>query len=167
MKKGFSLIEVVVVALILSIVAMAVFSLYAALESSWTTDMGLIELQRNIRLCFDGMTRELRQVKPSQVSIPNSQTITFSIPNHAGTISYYLQGNQIIREYPAGAKKPLANDITYLNFCCQGGANCSDCNNAKVIKIQAKASGTFRGRILQLPQNANDSCTEEILMRNK
>jgi hypothetical protein len=166
-KNGSTLLEMMVVVTIMLIVSAAVFSLHSVLDSTWNTDLGMTELQKNVRLGVDGMTREIRQSKPSQLAIPNSQRIDFSIPNHPGTISYYLEDNKIIREYPAGTTKTIAEDITYFNLCCQGGTGCSDCTGAKTVKISLRASKTFRGRALSFPVNPADTLIEEVLMRNK
>lgn len=167
MKKGFTLIEILVSIAILSIVIAGIFAVLNIGDMTWHSDMGLVDLQQQARQAMDSMVREIRQTNTNPVegniSIVLASEITFSIPpqNYGdawiGPIRYYLdtQKDQIIREYPTGTTKVLANDINSLNFSLSGN----------VITIQLSAEKTVRNRVLSFPLTG--TLTEQIKLRNE
>ncbi|MGD9015047.1 MAG: prepilin-type N-terminal cleavage/methylation domain-containing protein [Candidatus Omnitrophota bacterium] len=120
--KGFTLIEVLVVVAILSIVIAAIYVVLNIANVTYNLDLGILDLQQNARIAMDWMIKELRESAPGDVSIgAGNDDITFDTPNESN-IRYYLDTgqDQIIRKYPPGTERIIANDIGNLNFTLVG-----------------------------------------------
>ncbi len=177
--KGFTLAEILVSAVILSLIIAGIFAILNVANISWYTDMGLLGLQQQARQAMYRMVREIRQSSPLRKTIDDGK-ITFYIPPEVygdpwvGPISYYRDVNdtnnggvvnQIIREYPQGTRKIVANDIDSLSFCCWDGVDCcnpilENCSNLHVLQIQLRATKTVRQKPLVF------SLTERVRLRN-
>lgn len=149
---GFTFIEIVVSMVIFSFMVLAIFSVLNVGDKTWRSESILVELQQQVRLAIDGMTRELRQSRSSgDITISGGNTqIDFYHAGSATEISYYLSNNQIIREHPAGTTKVLANNITSLTFSQSGD----------VITIQVQAQKIDRGGTRSF------ALTEKVRVRN-
>ncbi len=157
--KAFTLVEVLVCLIIFGIIAIAASSIFTLVDKSWNWDMGLLDVQQEVRLVIDGMTREIRE----GTNLTNNGTsITFNVPDGTNPISYYLSGNQLIRENPAGTIRPISNDVSNVCFCwngttssCDTGASCT-----KVFTIRVAGSKTVRQRVLPF------TLIEKVRLRN-
>lgn len=168
MKKGLTLIEILVSIAILTIVIAGIFAVLNLGDMTWHSDMGLVDLQQAGRQAMDGMVREVRQSRTSDITIsePGPDTgakIQFIIPldittdpiTYSETISYYRNSsNQLIREYPQGETKVLANYIDSLSFSLSG----------YLVQIQLSAEKTVRNRTLSFPLTG--VFTEQVKLRN-
>lgn len=129
--KGFSLVELLVSLVILSIVLGFIFSILHSGKTTWETADTVIEVQQQARQALDFMVKELRQSSDSVISgVPddgsNYTSVSFSIPTQwndtAGqidwspTIEYSLVNNQIFRNASDGQPPYLANHINSLIF---------------------------------------------------
>lgn len=155
MKKkasGLSLVEILVSILILTFIVAGIFEIFILGDRTYFMDMGLLGLQQQVRQSMDGMTREIRQTDNSDIIIGNS-TIEFIVPNFV-PIKYYLNGNNIIREHPAGTLKILATDINDLSFMC----------DSNLVQIQLSAQKTVKGKVVSFP--VNGTITEKVRLRN-
>ena len=129
--KGFTLMEVLVSTLIFSFILLAIFGALDIGDTSFKTDVGFIDLQQEIRLAMHGMVREIRQSRAADITISDSgASINFLIPDVSNSISYYLSGNQLIREHPAETTKVIGRNINSLNFSISG-SNLQISMNAK------------------------------------
>lgn len=159
--RAFTLIEILVVTIIFAIIILGVFAVMNTSTMTWNSTLGNLQLEQGVRLAMDGITRETRQSKADQVTVAdNGARLNFYIPGIAPIISYYVLNNQLIREYPAGTTKVLSNNITLLNFCCLGGADCFDCANSSMLQIQINANKTVRNIPLSF------SLKEQVKLRN-
>jgi len=161
--KGFTLVEILVTVLILSFFIGGLFMVLNMGGMTYSTDLCLLDLQQQARLAMHGMIRELRQTNEESgrgnLNIVSATEITFSIPSGTysdpwiGPIRYYLNNleNQIIREYPAGTEKPIANDIDNLVFSLTGN----------LLEIQLSCAKTARRRELSF------SLREQVRLRNE
>jgi prepilin-type N-terminal cleavage/methylation domain-containing protein len=98
-KKGFSLIEMMVVVVILGLIVLGLVTFFTGGAKSWVAGQSQLEAQRNARQAMDIMVREIRESD----SINSSSIITnisFNTPFEVGAISYSLSGsgNSIIRQ---------------------------------------------------------------------
>jgi len=160
--RGFTLLEILISLTIMSLIVAGIFAIINVADVTWNTDMVLLDIQQQARLAMDGMTREARQAKPSDITVSEEGgRIDFLVPNVSNAVGYYLQGNQIIREHPTGTTKILANYINVLNFCCVGGSGCADCANARILQVQIQATKTMKGRTATFP------LTEKVMLRNE
>ncbi len=135
--KGFTLVEVLLSAAVISILVLASFSVLEVGQGAWFSGDVHAELRKEIIRAFMAMERELSPTRPAQQSVPFGESrtaITFKIPQDSndadttildsfgyiewsGNISYALDGsNQIIRTDPAGATQVLARYMTSLQF---------------------------------------------------
>lgn len=144
MKKGFGLVEMLVVAAIFTFIITAVFNVLLTGSRGFETGDVQIEVEQEARRAIDYMVKELRQTNANKISTPASgmsaSIITFEIPcdvdadgdvisatggvewsndagaNRIGTITYSMSGGQILRALSLGGQAVLANRITALSF---------------------------------------------------
>ena len=162
--SGFTLVEVLVAAVVLSLLLTGALAVLNISNATWNIDMGLVELQQQTRQAMAGMVKELRQAGSVNITTitPTQEDIDFSIPG-SGTnrIRYYLDVNvgQILREYPdgSGATIVLANNIITLKF-----------SGSDPVQIQLRAQKTVRGRTITFPGTAAvpEDLIEKVKLRN-
>ena len=141
--KGFTIIEVLVSAVIISVLIMAAFAVQDVGRGSWFAGDVRSELRKDIIRAFMAMERELRETRPVSAGAAarinlnygeSSNSIAFQIPQDSndsdttildslgdiewsGNITYSLNGNnEIIRIDPDGTTRVLARGITGLQF---------------------------------------------------
>ena len=160
--KGFTLFEVLVTAFIFSLIIASIFGLMRVANESWDAGEGKLALQQGLRQAIEGMTREARQSSPGGVTIAPSQSrIDFTIPEVAGSISYYILNNQLVREHPTATIRVVASGVNSLIFCCKGGANCLACADSRILEIQMQATRSAHSRVLTF------ALTEQVRLRNE
>lgn len=141
--KGFTIIEVLVSAVIVSILILAAFAVLDIGRGSWLSGDVHSELRKEMIRAFMAMERELRETRPvsggpsARINLnygESSNSITFQIPQDSndsdttildplgdiewsGNITYSLNGNnEIIRTAPDGATRVLARGVANLEF---------------------------------------------------
>jgi len=129
--RGFTLLEILVSVLIFGLLMAGIYGVLNVGSAIYREDINLVGLQQQGRQAMAAMVKEIRESKPSEVTITNGNTISFKVPPAiyadpwVGPISCYRDINddnsdgitdQVIREYPAGTWKILGNDITALSF---------------------------------------------------
>jgi len=168
--RGYSLIEIMVSAAILIVIVTAILFVFTVAEKSWYADLGIVELQQEVRQSMDGMSRELRQAE-SDISKPlvisgDGSSIQFYINGYGDPINYYLNGTELVREHPQNTVKVLANNISNLTFCCVHDNICdTDCSNFKVVRVQLRAGRTIKGRSLVFPPDG--PLFQQVRLRNE
>lgn len=137
-NKGFTIIEVLVSAIIISVLIMGAFTVLDVGRGSWFSGDVRADLRKEMIRAFMAMERELRETRPSQLqSFPygtSSAEVTFKIPQDSndadttildpfgyiewsGNIRYWLNNNnEIIRTDSTGSTRVLARGITGLQF---------------------------------------------------
>lgn len=173
--KGFSLIEILISAAILSLVILGILGILQFADMTWHSDMGLLDLQQAARQAMDGITREIRRAdRLRNVTIAADGTsIQFYIPDYADSITYSLSNNQIIRQHPGGTSRVLANDISSLSFCwlhsdgsCTSERDCGGvCSKSYLAQVQLRAGKTVKQRALVFP--IAGPLTEQVRLRNE
>jgi prepilin-type N-terminal cleavage/methylation domain-containing protein len=130
-KKGFTLLEIIIVAFLFSIISVAIFSVLSAGRNSLSVGESQVSVQQACRNGLDAMAKELRQTSTTTIpNVPangtNYATITFRIPTviaaagitWSSDIQYSLgglNGIQLIRTQ-SGNQKVLANNISSVSF---------------------------------------------------
>ena len=107
-QKGFSLIEMMVVVVILGLIVLGLVTFFTGGVKSWVAGQSQIEAQRNARQAMDIMVREIREA--SEVTTNNDTEIIFDTPWVTG-ITYELLSNTINRN-----NIPLINNVSNLDF---------------------------------------------------
>ena len=107
-KKGFSLIEMMVVVVILGLIVLGLVTFFTGGAKSWVAGQSQLEAQRNARQAMDIMIREIREA--SEVTTKNDTKIIFDTPWVTG-ITYELLSNTISRN-----NIPLINNVSNLDF---------------------------------------------------
>ena len=112
-KKGFSLIEMMVVVVILGLVVLALVTFFTGGTISWMAGQSQLKAQREARQAIDRMVREIREAKNITTGLDNS--ITVDIPslggNAAYSVNYFLHENTIKR-----ASNPIIDNVKILFF---------------------------------------------------
>ena len=160
--RAFTLVEILVSFTILSLIIAGIYAVSHIADVNWNTETALLDLQQQVRLAMDGMTREIRQTAPGDITVSSGGgRVDFQVPGASDTVGYYLQGNRIIREHPTDTTKVIANEISSLNFCCVGGASCTDCSAAGAVRVQIQGARTVKGQTTTFP------LTDKIMLRNE
>ena len=164
-EAGLTLIEVLVSALILSFLVIGITGVLNIGNLAFPVDMALVELQQQARQALFSMTKELRKAVDMNESCittidADSDQITFNTIDGSTGVKFYRDisdvnsdgiVDQVIREYPSGTRKILANDIARLKFSFV----------ASVIKIEIRADRVLRQQTLSFP------LTEKVRLRNE
>lgn len=150
--SALTMVEVTISIAILGFLTLSIFSVLNVGDMTWRSEMSLVEVQQNARLSLDGMIREIRQSKTTDITISNGGAqIDFYVSGVSNAIRYSLDSSsRIIREHPAGTTKILARDINSLLFSLSGG----------VVTIQVSGTKTSIGRTQSFQLN------EKVKLRN-
>ena len=153
-NKGFTLVEIIIVAFLFLIISAAIFSVLATGRNSFSAGESQMSVQQACRNSLDAMVKELRQAAALTISdVPangtNYATITFQIPvsisatgpTWSANIQYSLgglNGKQLIKTQ-SGNQKILGNNISTVNFSRSAA-------NPNVVNISVTAQkNTFSG----------------------
>ena len=171
-NKGFTLIEIMVVAFLFSIIFAAIFSALGIGRNSLSVGESQIGTQQACRNGLDAMMKELRQTSVSTIpDVPangvNCSSITFQTPTAvaatgitwSSNIQYALgglNGAQLIRTQ-SGNQKVLANNIAAVSFNRLAV-------NPNVLNISVTAQkNTFPGFTAR---QSNATLTSQVKLRN-
>jgi len=115
-KKGFSLIELMVVVVILGLMVLGLVTFFTGGARSWISGQSQLEAQRNARQAMDIMVREIREGKSYSGT---TSSITVDIPalgsGSAYSVTYRKTGNIIYREVNS-VSSPLIDNVKTLSF---------------------------------------------------
>lgn len=171
-KRGFTLVEIIVVVFLFSIIFAAIFSVLATAKNSLSSGESQISVQQACRNGLDAMIKELRQGSISTIQdVPpdgvDYSAITFQIPLSIGAsgitwssvIQYSLgglNGSQLLRTQ-SGAQRVLGNNISAVSF----SRSASDPN---VVNISITAEkNTFPGFTAR---QSTITLTSQVKLRN-
>jgi len=115
-KKGFSLIELMVVVVILGLMVLGLVTFFTGGARSWISGQSQLEAQRNARQAMDIMVREIREGKSYSST---TSSVTVNIPalgsDSAYSVTYKKIVNIIYREVNS-IPVPLINNVKTLSF---------------------------------------------------
>lgn len=118
-KKGFTLIELMVVITILGFVILGLVSFFAGGTRSWITGQSQITAQRNARQAMDLMIKEIREgEKLLSGSDGNTIIVSFPLSFSKDNVTYRWSGTpgDPINRIVNAVSSPLINDVHYLHF---------------------------------------------------
>jgi prepilin-type N-terminal cleavage/methylation domain-containing protein len=112
-KKGFSLIEMMVVVVVMGLIILGLVTFFTGGTRSWITGQSQLSAQRNARQAMDWMVREIRHGEA--VTSATLISITVAVPD-LGTkpsydVTYSLSGTTINRD-----DTPLISNVKKLEF---------------------------------------------------
>jgi len=116
-SKGFSLIEMMVVVVILGLIVLGLVTFFTGGARSWMSGQSQLEAQRNARQAMDSMVREIREGKSYSGT---STSITVVIPALGSdpdgySVTYEKTENIIYRKVNL-ASSQLINNVKTLSF---------------------------------------------------
>lgn len=147
MNKAFTLLELMVSILIMTVMVFAIYSVLNIAGAYFPTDTALLDLQQQARQTIEIITKESREASLSSISIApidvNNDVLMFSTPSKNG-VSYYVNpaNRQLIRQYPAGTMRVVANSISSLKFSLTG--------NLLVMTVQTQRNAQQKTLTFQL-----------------
>lgn len=147
-KAGLSIVEIMVSAVVFVIIIACVMLVFRSDDTNWQVETNLITLEQKTRYVMDGMIREIRE---GTILEANPGNITFTIPDSANSVRYYLSDGKIMREHPSGTTMVLTADIESLVF------------SATPTMVQVKI--TSAKSVMQRPLSF--TLTEKVRLRNK
>ena len=155
MKKGFTLIELMVASIIFAIITGTTFSILTISRRSWEINTNRVLIQQEIRRSMTSMLKEIRAasaIDPSTFAGGISDDfIRFTLQGQ--TVEYALAGNQLQRtDVTAGDTTIMANEINDVQFMLIGG------DTIHIFLSAQKTTGL--GHLLQASLNS------QVLLRN-
>ena len=117
-QKGFNLIELMVVVVILSLIILGLVTFFTGGVRSWITGQNQLSAQRNARQAIDQMVREIREgnnftIVPSNGN--DSVTISYLSSFGKNPVTFKLSGTVIEREVNS-VSSPMINNVKTLSF---------------------------------------------------
>jgi hypothetical protein len=160
--RGLSLVEVLVSVFILGILVIGILNVMDLGSENYHINAGSLELQRQAFQALDWMINELREADITSITPldADSDQIVFDAPGGDSGIQYYRDINdangdgsidQVIREYPPGTRKVLANRITRLKFT----------HSSPFLDINISTAQTVRQKQLSF------ALKERVMLRNE
>jgi len=119
-SKGFSLIEMVMVIVLLGIIASVSATVLIGGVDGWLAVGPRKEAMEEVRMAMERLVREIRGGRRYNYTFTNSQDITFNEyssiydPNPK-VIRYNLSGRNLVRT-EGGIPNTIASNITFCNF---------------------------------------------------
>ena len=149
-RNGFTLMEVLCTATLLAFIIGVILMSFDLINSSWQVDSNSVNLQQQVRLAIERMSREIRQSRLADINInPDGESIAFAVGGSA--VTYSLDNNRyIIRQDADGNTMAIGNSISLLNFVLAGNT----------VKI------TVTGATNTTRNNVSFNLAEEVCLRN-
>lgn len=171
-NKGFTLLEIILVAFLFSIISAAIFSVLAAGRNSMSAGESQMSVQQACRNSLDALVKELRQSAVLKIlDVPatgvNYSSITFQVPTAisatgptwSGNIQYSLgglNGAQLLRTQ-SGNQRVMGNNISAVSFNRSAA-------NPNVVNITVTAQkNTFPGFTAR---QSSITLTSQVKLRN-
>ncbi|MGQ9755742.1 MAG: PilW family protein [Desulfotomaculales bacterium] len=131
-ERGFTLVEVVVALLIFSLVVGAALAVYQQAMLSWHREEARVDVQENLRIGLDRMSRELRAAVALYEA--NNNSVRFKSAD-GKTVQYYHRADleQLMREVDGG-HNPVASYVTALRLAYYG-ADYNPTQNTGTIRL--------------------------------
>jgi len=115
-RRGFTLIEILVASIILTIISAVVFGVYIAGTDLWDVTRLQADLQAQARQVLDSMTSELRSATRTSTQIPSPNLSIPAVPNN-NSITFYLPGDNdgdgLITDANGDIEWDTGNPISY------------------------------------------------------
>jgi len=114
-EKGFTLIEVIIVIIVVGIVSVTIGSMLLGVVKAWTFKFNRNDILWDGRIALDRITREIRTVK-NNTSVTTASSSLFRFTDAKNTdITYSLSSTNLNRT-ENGTANLLAADVSALTF---------------------------------------------------
>ena len=159
-KKGFTLIEIMITMAIFLVIVGATHRIYIAGQKAWDSDLGLLDLQQSTRPGLFSIAKEARAaslvsmtmgVGCDHLTVPeNCDSITFNTPSENNIQFFHNSAdNQLIRQDSSANQRVLASNIVDAYFCCaHGDGDCSCDATFNVLEVRLESEKDVWGRTL-------------------
>ncbi|MBU0574033.1 MAG: type II secretion system GspH family protein [Candidatus Margulisbacteria bacterium] len=135
MKKGYTLIESIIVIVVLSAAVFAIGTFLFKLTDSWATVRNKNNIASASRLAMNRMVREIRRVnKPSQIITFTATEFRF-VDVGSGTVRFYQSGTDLYRDSDILASNLNSSDGLSFTYLDQNGAVTATKQDIKTIRI--------------------------------
>lgn len=152
-KKAFTLVELMVSLFVFLIILVAVYSAFVISNKFFQTDSAALKSHQQARQAMNWLVKDLHEASSGNISLsytsPGVDKITFDTPSESG-VQYYVNSEQLIREYPTGTTHIIATNITQVDYIIM----------ANMIKITITATTTSLKRPISIQM------IEKIRLRN-
>lgn len=112
-ERGFTLVEVILAALLLSLLCLTVWDLFSRYTLFWQRTVHRMDMNDGLRVALSRMCREIRCAEGISAA---SDAGRLTLVNAAGeTVSYYCNLNQLLRR-EKGVSTPLAGEVASVRF---------------------------------------------------
>ncbi len=153
---GFTMIEILVTLLILSVIMAAMFTFLWAMSGYWKKGQNTADMTENARLGLNRMTRELMQA--AQVTVAQAGQVSFEVNFNDGagwqTVTYgFTAGNQgapgtVWRTSSADMRQvTLINDVSNAAFSYFGNDYKCDADNDGIVTLADINRGSCGGNL--------------------
>lgn len=109
--RGFTLVELVIVILLLSVISAVGSRLLSAGFNGYLLARDLTDADWQGRIALERMTRELRDIPQGNLNAVAANQVSFTDWDNVTLVTYSLAGNTLMRN-----ARPLADGIAALNF---------------------------------------------------
>jgi prepilin-type N-terminal cleavage/methylation domain-containing protein len=152
-QRGFTLIEVLLAATLMTIIIGAGFSLHWAGVKAWNLGDNRIEVQQNVRIVMDSLDRNIRRSYKTTVNISGSNVL-INIFQEDKEILYKLDKTN--GQFGTGpTNNPIANFISDIKMLNSSGDIIVEVNSgerATIIVTGTKNGFTFTQEFLVSPR---------------
>jgi prepilin-type N-terminal cleavage/methylation domain-containing protein len=113
-KSGFTLVEVVVAVLIFSLVLGATLALYQQGVRSWHREAARVDVQENLRLGLDRMSRELKAAV--RLDEASNNAVGFETTDGRLVRYYHMADKEQLMRVVDGGHNPVASYVAALSL---------------------------------------------------
>jgi prepilin-type N-terminal cleavage/methylation domain-containing protein len=125
-QKGFSLIEMMVVVVILGLIVLGLVTFFTGGAKSWVAGQSQLEAQRNARQAIDRMVREIREGKNVKIN-STSNSILFITPfDGSPEIRYHLNTGGTLYRNTTNAIIDNVLNLSFTYFDNNGDQICDE-----------------------------------------
>lgn len=136
-NRGFTLVEVLMVTVLLGIIVATVSPLIKNTFDNWEFSKEQVETQSNLRQVLDYVAKELRQAIPSEIVIDTDLSkISYVNSGLKEDFQIYLEGDTVKRSGGGLVGEPLTSPevvVERLEFTCQESTNTGDRDQYQIV----------------------------------
>lgn len=143
-ERGFTLVELMLSVLLLSILFLAVWGLFGQGFILWKQGESKIDMHESLRVSLDRMTRELRYAQGITASSDSGNL--YFVNAEGTTVRYYCSSYALYRQEQGAVAQPVASDIQSVGFVYlnSSGAEVTDLLTEAASVTQVKITITAK-----------------------